>query len=357
MVIIDAGNLYFRMLYIAVKQSNPSKDKDGMFITSEFERQFIHLTLSSLMNTRMMFMQQFGDVALTTEGKDLWRKKYYKVYKAQRKVLRDSSEINFVEFFKVVDKLTKFIDDYTPIKVVSEPSAEGDDIVAALILIDSVDHDFIQLLSYPNVTLRNPIKKTITKAPPSIRNFKLEHVLCGDKGDNVPNILYGSEYTDTFIEHLKTLNFTNFDPYTLETNDMNKMQEIYDNFDVFKTNRKGEELFEKDIYKMMPFGPKTAEKYIKELDTHLKKDWFKRNFIRNSTLVLFDKIPEEVHNNIIKSFINAKHDTQINEIMNFANKNSLLELVASTSDFLIKPKKELTFEYLLENRNKINEWC
>ena len=361
MVLVDAGNLYFRMLHIAVKQSNPSKDENGMFVTSEFERQFFHLATSSLLNTRMLFIQKYGELVLTTEGRDLWRKKFYSDYKAQRKKVRDESEINFPEFFKVVDKLNDFIDKSTPIRLVSEPAAEGDDIIAVLakeyhlnqpILIDSVDHDFIQLLAYPNVTLRNPMKKTFTPAPPCIETFKLEHIICGDKGDNVPNIFYGTQYTDTFIKHLKSIGITETDPCKLEAIDGDFIQKVYDEYNVYKTNRKGEVLCEKDIYKMVPCGPKKAVGIIKNLNEYMSKHCFAKNFERNSTLVLFDKIPKQVHDDIIESFVNAKDDVRIDEVMAFANKHSLLELVGSSSQLLISPKAELKLDAL----DSLNEW-
>jgi len=366
MVIVDAGNLFFRTLYIAIQQVKPKKDDNGKYITKQFERQFFHLTLSSLMNTRMEFLQNFGEMVLTNEGKSLWRKEFYPEYKAHRKKSRDESEINFKEVYDLMDTFIKFIDENTPIKVVQVPEAEGDDIIAVLteeyhsktpILIDSVDHDFIQLLQYDNVTLRNPIKKTITKAPPSIDNFKLEHIICGDKGDNVPNIFYGSEYTDTFKKHLIELGIDpKIEPIVFEKLENGEFaNKIYSDYNIFKTNRKGEELCEKDIYKMIPCGPKKAEKIIPMLNEMLKQESFAKNFERNSTLVLFEKIPKEVYNKIVQTFKDANDEVNILNILGFAGNYSLIELSASSSQFLIKPPKHLSFESIMAD-GALEEW-
>jgi hypothetical protein len=55
-------------------------------------------------------------------------------------------------------------------------------------LIISADHDFTQLLKFPNVKQYDPIKKKyILNSDP--HSFLREHIIRGDAGDGIPNVL------------------------------------------------------------------------------------------------------------------------------------------------------------------------
>jgi hypothetical protein len=56
-------------------------------------------------------------------------------------------------------------------------------------LVLSGDHDFIQLQKYKNVQQYSPIHKKWVKPDSSIQSYLLEHIVNGDKGDGIPNIL------------------------------------------------------------------------------------------------------------------------------------------------------------------------
>jgi hypothetical protein len=96
-------------------------------------------------------------------------------------------------------KIRSELKEFFPYKVVDIESAEADDIIATLvkefsefpaqdILILSGDKDFIQLHTNDNVKQYDPVRKKYIKNPDPARYLK-EHILKGDSGDGVPNVL------------------------------------------------------------------------------------------------------------------------------------------------------------------------
>jgi hypothetical protein len=96
------------------------------------------------------------------------------------------------------------------IKFIHIDRAEADDVIAVLtkyaqenelvqeglveesqkILILSSDKDFKQLQLYPNVKQWSPMqKKYVTATQREIIEYKIEHIVKGDAGDGIPNIL------------------------------------------------------------------------------------------------------------------------------------------------------------------------
>jgi 5'-3' exonuclease len=104
--------------------------------------------------------------------------------------------------FDVIHEIRREIEEFFPYKVVYVDRCEADDIIATLcmehgtelntgaekILILSGDKDFIQLQRFANVDQYNPVlKKWVRHANP--QQYITEHILKGDTGDGVPNIL------------------------------------------------------------------------------------------------------------------------------------------------------------------------
>ena len=79
--------------------------------------------------------------------------------------------------------------------MIAVPHAEGDDVIAVLAkniqeksIIISSDKDFSQLHKYKHIKQYSPIqKKMLTTSDPY--KYLKEHIIRGDKGDGVPNIL------------------------------------------------------------------------------------------------------------------------------------------------------------------------
>ena len=158
--------------------------------------------LNSIRFNRKKFSGEYGEIVLCCDNTNVWRKDYFPYYKANRKKNRDESELDWNALFDVIHEIRREVTEFFPYKVLYIDRCEADDIIATLvqehgtelntggekILILSGDKDFIQLHKYANVDQYNPVmKKWIRHADPN--KYLQEHVLKGDVGDGIPNIL------------------------------------------------------------------------------------------------------------------------------------------------------------------------
>ena len=168
-----------------------------------------HMILNSIRMYRKEHHSEYGEVVLTWDSKHSWRRDYYPEYKASRKKTRDSSGHDWDDIFEFLNMMKEEIKDNFPYKVLEVYGAEADDIIATLChelefdngktLILSGDKDFVQLQKYRNVTQYSPItKKFVNGIDPN--EYLYEHVLKGDAGDGVPNVLSPD---NTFVDGLR----------------------------------------------------------------------------------------------------------------------------------------------------------
>jgi hypothetical protein len=171
---------------------------------------FRHMVINSIRSYRQKFAGEYGEMIIACDDKNYWRKSVFPYYKANRKKTRDASEINWTQVFDTFNKLKTELRENFPYRVIQIESAEADDIIATLvnehgrelvgdeherILILSGDKDYIQLHRYANVKQYDPTrKKWITHNDPE--RYLYEHILRGDSGDGVPNVLSDG---DTFV--------------------------------------------------------------------------------------------------------------------------------------------------------------
>jgi len=161
-----------------------------------------HMFLNSLRANRKKFHEEYGEIVLCVDNKDVWRRDYFPYYKANRKKSRDESDMDWNKLFESIHRIRSEIQEFFPYKVISVDRCEADDVIATIIheygtelnigsdkfLILSGDKDFIQLHVYANVDQYNPVqKKWIRNDNPD--KYLKEQVLRGDTGDGVPNIL------------------------------------------------------------------------------------------------------------------------------------------------------------------------
>lgn len=161
-----------------------------------------HMFLNSIRFNRKKFTEEFGEIVLCVDTRDVWRRDYFPYYKANRKKNRDDSDLDWPKLFEVIGQIREEIHENFPYKVVQVDRCEADDIIATVchehgtvmntgsekILILSGDKDFIQLHTYANVSQYNPVlKKWVRHAAPD--KYIQEHILKGDVGDGVPNVL------------------------------------------------------------------------------------------------------------------------------------------------------------------------
>jgi len=175
----------------------------GNHTNAEIDENVIrHMFLNSLRSNRKKFTEDYGEMIVCTDGKNSWRREAFPYYKAGRKKGRDESELDWGELFRIINLLRAELIEYFPYKVLHFDRLEADDIIGVLahklgtelnmgsekVLVLSGDKDYIQLQTYANVDQYNPVLKKWVRDP-NPDKYLLEHIIKGDKGDGVPNIL------------------------------------------------------------------------------------------------------------------------------------------------------------------------
>ncbi len=156
-----------------------------------------HILLNTLRSNVKKFKREYGEVVVAFDAKDYWRREFFPHYKANRKKARANSAFNWQSIFACLDMFQEELKKNLLYKVIHIPGCEADDIIGHLthvygpqskIMIISGDKDFVQLQMYPTVHQYSPLlKKQITDQFPKV-TLK-QHIIRGDSGDGVPNIL------------------------------------------------------------------------------------------------------------------------------------------------------------------------
>ena len=249
-----------------------------------------HMTLNSIRNYVMQFKSDYvesdADVILAWDSKHYWRRDYYPQYKAGRKKTRESSNLDWNEIFGVTNKIRDEIKENLPYKSVEVYGAEADDIIAIVsnsydkVMIVSSDKDFIQLHK-ENIKQWSPVTKQEVNGHDPDTYIK-EHVLKGDSGDGVPNVLSPDH---TFTDGLR----------------------------------------------QKPLGKKRIEKMINE-NMNDWSDEVKRNYQRNYKLINLKNIPKDIESNIIDE-VDKSSCGDRSKLLNYFTVNKLKTLTENIGDF------------------------
>jgi hypothetical protein len=198
MIIIDYSQISIASFY-----AQPNAE-----LSEDFLR---HMILNSIRMYSHKFKKEYGDIVIACDGGKSWRKGYFPQYKAHRKKAREDSGLDWNLFFEYLNQIREEIKENFPYKVIHLEHIEADDVIATLVketqefgknepvMIISSDKDFIQLQKYKNVKQFSPVqKKMVTDTNPHLYLF--EHVLRGDSGDGIPNVL---STDNTFVDGLR----------------------------------------------------------------------------------------------------------------------------------------------------------
>jgi hypothetical protein len=161
-----------------------------------------HMFLNSIRYNRKKFTDKYGEIVICADGKNTWRREAYPYYKANRKKSRDESELDWTHLFGIMNTIRDELREFFPYKVIHIERCEADDIIGTVIhnygtelntgseqfLVLSGDKDYIQLQKYANVDQYDPVRKRWIRND-NPQKYLQEHVLKGDAGDGVPNIL------------------------------------------------------------------------------------------------------------------------------------------------------------------------
>lgn len=186
-VVLDGHNLVFRTIFPAASEMAKMDTEDTTFVYWKT------MFLNSLKNVVEKFKPT--RFVMTIDDKESWRKSVYKLYKANRKAARDSSQVDFEKFFPIMQTFLEDLQTAFPnMEIIKVSGAEGDDIIAVLcelvpykVTIISTDKDLYQLQSFKNVKQYNPVEKKFCQVLNPQTTLEVK-IIGGDKNDNIPAI-------------------------------------------------------------------------------------------------------------------------------------------------------------------------
>ena len=257
-----------------------------------------HMVVNNIRAHKQKFGREYGEVVIACDSRKYWRKEVFPYYKANRKKAREESGFNWPLIFDSINIIKEELRTFFPYKVIEVEGAEADDIIASLVywslkndlkddsmfdpeprklLIISGDHDFNQLQKYKHVKQYSPVQKKFVTPESTPENYVIEHIIKGDKGDGVPNVLSSDDC-------------------------------------IVKGERQKKIMSAK------------LEQWIKEPDTMPKDETFVRNYHRNQQLVDLSFIPEKIQNSIINTFTEQPTKDK-SQLLNFFINNKMKQMI------------------------------
>jgi len=274
----------------------------GNHKNAEIEENMVrHMVLNSIRSALVKYKQQYGKMVIACDNRNYWRKQLFPYYKANRKTNQQSSGYDWQAIFSCLDKIRQELKEHFPYCIIEIETAEADDIIATLcntfgvmgqhmphenvekIMILSADKDFIQLHKYKNVEQYDFIRnKRISHPDPEL--YLEEHILKGDSGDGIPNIL--SADNCLVVGQRQT-----------------------------------------------PMTQKKIDQFLSiSLDGKLDHPNY-RNYIRNKQLVDLTQVPVDIKNKIIASYMEQQNKVS-NNLINYFISHKLKNLMESLGDFV-----------------------
>ena len=277
----------------------------SIIINKTFDEQMIrHMILNSLRMYNKRYKEEFGEMVLAVDASNNWRRKAFPQYKASRKKTQKESTFDWGEAFRILNMVREEIAENFPYKVVRIDGCEADDIIGTLvtrnpdqnndfnpekIMIVSSDRDFLQLQKYKYVRQFSPLlKKELIEENP--RLYLQTHIIKGDKGDGVPNILSDD---NVFVEGFRQTPIT---------------QKKIDN--IIEDLEEGELLY--------------------------AASWY-RNYCRNKKLIDLSETPTELRKEIINNFMDqdlASLHSKKGKVFPYLVEKRCNNLIGSVQEFI-----------------------
>ena len=285
MIIVDLNQVMLSNLLMQI----------GNHTNAELEENMVrHMVLNSIRSYKVKFGAEYGELVIACDNTNYWRKQKFPYYKANRKKNREKSELDWKGIFECLNKIRAELKEYFPYRVIDVESAEADDIIGTLVkefgedmnvgeklLILSGDKDFIQLHTFANVQQYDPTrKKWINHNDPE--QFLKEHIMKGDAGDGVPNILSSD---NCFVVGLR----------------------------------------------QKPLTAKKMDLFMK-LDPSQYDSVVAKNFLRNTQLIDLNFTPKEIRVKVMEQY-NAQSGRDRSKLMNYFIANRLKNLMDSIGEF------------------------
>lgn len=252
-----------------------------------------HVVISSILNYKRKYSKEYGELIIACDGENYWRRAIFEHYKANRKEVREKSDLDWPTIMKCLAEIREDLKEYFPYRVLRVNDAEADDVIAVLsmktqdfgkfepVMIVSSDGDFKQLHKYSNVRQYNPMGKKLVECD-NPQEYLIQHIVkAGD--DGIPNILSAD---DAFVR---------------------------------KERQK-------------PVSAKRLNEFLDKGFMACATETEKRNFHRNQTLIDFSFIPEYIRDSILDEFEKSPKGNK-NSVMNYLIKNRCRELLNDVEHF------------------------
>lgn len=190
MIIFDMSNVFFSSVHEYNARTNEPLDEDTF-------RAMILRRINSMIRTLKVGKNR--KVVFAFDSRNYWRREHFPYYKSQRKVEREKSTVDWDTIFGYWNKVVEEFKTYLPYYCIMVDGAEADDIQAALcfrhadeedeIILVTSDEDSIQLQrTYSNVKQYSLKHKKMIDAK-AVNYDLFEHIVRGDRGDGIPNII------------------------------------------------------------------------------------------------------------------------------------------------------------------------
>lgn len=256
-----------------------------------------HMVLNSIRMYNVKFKDEYGEMVICADDRKYWRRDIFPYYKASRKRDREASPFDWNLIFETLNKIRDELRDTFPYRVLQVDKTEADDIIGTLchkhgvqlmnettekILILSSDKDFMQLQKFANVEQFSPAAKKFLRTNEPDK-FLREHIIKGDRGDGIPNILSSD---DTFVT--------------------DKRQK--------------------------PVTEKKLNIWVTEEPVQFCDSLMLRNFKRNESLIDLGKIPVEYQQKILDAYESAPRNGR-DKLLNYFIKNRMKQLMEHIQEF------------------------
>jgi hypothetical protein len=298
MILLDYSQVCLSAILPFSKDLNKSDDEVRNLVR--------HVVLSNILTYKKKYGKEYGNIVVCCDGREYWRKDVFQYYKGSRKKNRDKSDLNWKLIFDILSEMRQDLIDTFPYKVIHINRAEADDVIAVLaewsqanelvqegmfeepekMMIVSSDGDFLQLQKYNNVSQWSPnTKKLLKMSHRDLHEKYITHIVKGDSGDGVPNILSKDEVLVT------------------------------------------------DGIRQTPLSAKRLAEFIEVGKSACRTEDEIRNWDRNETLISFECIPTDIQEEIINTYNTSTPKRDSMKLMNYFMKHRCNLLLSELGNF------------------------
>lgn len=278
-----------------------------------------HAVLTGLKAYKKKFAREYGEVILACDSHNYWRKEIFPQYKANRKPLREKSDLDWDLIFKTIGGIRDDVAEHFPYKVLHVDRAEADDIIGVMckwtqtngfedhgmfeekqpVMIVSSDGDFKQLHKYDNIKQFSPMMK--------------KNVIC----------------EETWV-----------DPKTKKKKKRSISPEQYLLMHIAKAGDDGipnvlsaDDVFVTAGARQTPMKAARLEEFGKDGSAACRTLEEQKNWDRNNRLINLDLIPTQIEQAVIDAYINQKPRGTKMDIYNYLVKNGCRMLLNEIEEF------------------------